>query len=69
MSQKGPAISGISLDSRALNKGDLFIALSGDPGPRFHSSSASDRDGHDFVADAERNGASALMVSRDVKTT
>ncbi|HJP51344.1 MAG TPA: hypothetical protein QF611_09960, partial [Pseudomonadales bacterium] len=54
---EGPNIEGISLDSRTVVAGDLFIALSGDPGPRFHSSSASDRDGHDFVENAEENGA------------
>ena len=31
----GSEVSGISIDSRTLNSGDLFIALSGDPGERF----------------------------------
>lgn len=65
---EGPNIEGISLDSRTVVAGDLFIALSGDPGPRFHSSSASDRDGHDFVENAEENGAVAVMVSRNIAT-
>ena len=34
----GLDISGISIDTRTLKAGDLFVALSGDPGPRFHSS-------------------------------
>ena len=43
---------GISIDSRDLKTGDLFIALK------------DVRDGHDFVAAALANGASAAMVSR-----
>lgn len=50
----GPDISGISIDTRTLAAGDLFIALSGDH-----------RDGHEFVQLAEKSGASALLVSRD----
>jgi UDP-N-acetylmuramoyl-tripeptide--D-alanyl-D-alanine ligase len=46
--------SGISIDSRALKPGDLFVALK------------VARDGHDFVADAVANGAAAALVSRDV---
>ena len=44
--------SGISYDTRKINKGDLFIALPGK------------RDGHDFVKAAFDNGATAAMVSR-----
>lgn len=66
--RQGPDIVGISIDSRSLTPGDLFIALSGDPGPRFHSSGSSGRDGHDFVAAAEQAGAAAVMISRDVDT-
>ena len=43
--------SGISFDSRNINKGDLFIALPGE------------RDGHDFVKAFEK-GAAAAMVSK-----
>ncbi|NBB98611.1 MAG: UDP-N-acetylmuramoyl-tripeptide--D-alanyl-D-alanine ligase [Alphaproteobacteria bacterium] len=43
---------GISMDTRSLQPGDLFIALS------------AARDGHDFVADALAKGASAALVSR-----
>jgi UDP-N-acetylmuramoyl-tripeptide--D-alanyl-D-alanine ligase len=46
--------SGVSIDSRALEPGDLFVALK------------VARDGHDFVADAIANGAVAALVSRDV---
>ncbi|MBX3455786.1 UDP-N-acetylmuramoylalanyl-D-glutamyl-2,6-diaminopimelate--D-alanyl-D-alanine ligase [Ferrovibrio sp.] len=43
--------SGVSIDSRAVQFGDLFIALRG---PNF--------DGHKFVVDAFARGASAAMV-------
>ncbi|MYK30486.1 MAG: UDP-N-acetylmuramoyl-tripeptide--D-alanyl-D-alanine ligase, partial [Boseongicola sp. SB0670_bin_30] len=44
--------SGVSIDTRTLEPGDLFVAL--------HDR----RDGHDFVADAFRKGAAAALVSR-----
>jgi UDP-N-acetylmuramoyl-tripeptide--D-alanyl-D-alanine ligase len=46
------AASGVSIDSRTLAPGDLFVALT------------AARDGHDFVADALARGAAAAMVSR-----
>ncbi|MBQ74411.1 MAG: UDP-N-acetylmuramoyl-tripeptide--D-alanyl-D-alanine ligase, partial [Gammaproteobacteria bacterium] len=61
----GPDIAGISIDSRSLKTGDLFVALSGDPGPRFSTSSTIARDGHDFVQDAQSAGAAGILVSRD----
>lgn len=45
------AISGISIDTRTLNPGDLFIALKGEK-----------LDGHQFVAMAVEKGASACLV-------
>ena len=60
----GPEIGGISIDSRTTRPGDLFVALPGDPGPRFQASSRSDRDGHDFVAHAVQNGAAGALVHR-----
>jgi UDP-N-acetylmuramoyl-tripeptide--D-alanyl-D-alanine ligase len=45
--------AGISIDSRTVAAGDLFVAL---VGPNF--------DGHDFVADALAKGAAAALVSR-----
>lgn len=62
----GPAVSGISIDTRTLREGDLFVALEGDPGPRYHTSVPGTRDGHDFVADAAARGASGALVHRDV---
>jgi UDP-N-acetylmuramoyl-tripeptide--D-alanyl-D-alanine ligase len=46
------AATGVSIDTRTLAPGDLFVALS------------AARDGHDFVADALARGAAAAMVSR-----
>ena len=46
-------ISGISIDTRTLAPGDLFVAL------------RDQRDGHDFVAEALARGAAAAMVDRD----
>ena len=51
---RGPA-SGVSIDTRTLTAGDLFIAIKGDV-----------HDGHDHVARAFEAGASAALVSRDV---
>ena len=60
----GPAIGGVSIDSRRVAAGDLFVALPGDPGPRFQPSARSNRDGHDFAAHAVRNGAAAVLAHR-----
>lgn len=62
----GPDIHGISIDSRTLAGGDLFIALPGDPGPRFFVSQRSDRDGHDYVPAAFDGGAAGALVQREV---
>ena len=64
----GVGVSGISIDSRTLARGDLFVALSGDPGPRFKMSGAGNRDGHEFVSSAEESGAVGLVVSSKVDT-
>lgn len=60
----GSDVSGISIDTRTLVPGDLFVALSGDPGPRFNVSERSDRDGHDYVDHAIKAGAAAILVHR-----
>ena len=44
--------SGVSIDTRTIQKGDLFVALQ------------AERDGHDFVAQALDKGAAAALVSR-----
>jgi len=49
------ALTGVSIDSRTLNEGELFVAI---VGPRV--------DGHDFIGDAAQRGAAAALVSEDV---
>ncbi|MCC7167960.1 MAG: UDP-N-acetylmuramoylalanyl-D-glutamyl-2, 6-diaminopimelate--D-alanyl-D-alanine ligase, partial [Rhodospirillales bacterium] len=44
---------GVSIDSRSLASGDLFVALKGER-----------TDGHDYLNAAAAAGAAALMVSR-----
>lgn len=63
-SEDGPDIQGVCIDSRQAKDGDLFIALSGDPGPRFNSSIESPRDGHDFIEGALKSGAAGVMISK-----
>jgi UDP-N-acetylmuramoyl-tripeptide--D-alanyl-D-alanine ligase len=52
--QVGPevTVTGISADSRAVSSGELFVAL------------RDARDGHDFLASAFANGATAALVER-----
>lgn len=57
-------VDGIGIDSRTLSEGDLFIALSGDPGSRFQATSRSERDGHDYIGDAAQKGAALALVHR-----
>jgi UDP-N-acetylmuramoyl-tripeptide--D-alanyl-D-alanine ligase len=49
------AAAGVSIDTRTLAPGDLFVALTGENG-----------DGHRFVADALAKGAAGAMVHQDV---
>jgi UDP-N-acetylmuramoyl-tripeptide--D-alanyl-D-alanine ligase len=49
------ALGGVSIDSRTLTEGELFVAI---VGPR--------ADGHDFIGDAAQRGAAAALVSDDV---
>ncbi|HJP58360.1 MAG TPA: UDP-N-acetylmuramoyl-tripeptide--D-alanyl-D-alanine ligase [Gemmatimonadaceae bacterium] len=48
--------TGITTDTRKIGKGNVFVALKGE---RF--------DGHDYLADAVRDGAAALVVSKPPK--
>lgn len=48
-------IKGVSIDSRTIKEGELFVAIRGD---RF--------DGHDFVPEAIKRGAWGAMVERSV---
>jgi UDP-N-acetylmuramoyl-tripeptide--D-alanyl-D-alanine ligase len=47
------AVSGVSIDSRGVQPGDLFVAL------------RDARDGHDFAADALARGGACALVDRD----
>ena len=47
------SVNGITTDTRKIGKGDVFVALKGE---KF--------DGHDYLRDAVRDGASALVVSK-----
>ena len=51
------AAEGVSIDSRSLSRGDLFIAIRGNRS-----------DGHDYVADALGKGAAAAMIANDWRT-
>ena len=48
----------VTHDSRALGAGDLFVAIRGE---RF--------DGHEFIAQAEKQGAAGALVERSVQAT
>jgi UDP-N-acetylmuramoyl-tripeptide--D-alanyl-D-alanine ligase len=48
------AVNGVSIDTRSLEPGDLFIALAGE------------RDGHQYVAQALAKGAAGVLASRPV---
>ena len=51
-------VSGLAIDSRVVQPGDLFAALRG-----------ADFDGHMFIPEAERRGAGALLVEALASTT
>lgn len=50
------SFDGVSIDSRSVGTGQLFVALTG---PRF--------DGHDYLADVQAKGAVAALVEREVE--
>ena len=47
---------GVSIDSKKIKKGNLFIALKG-----------KNKDGHDYVSNAFKNGASFCVISKKIK--
>ncbi|MBP9232283.1 MAG: UDP-N-acetylmuramoylalanyl-D-glutamyl-2, 6-diaminopimelate--D-alanyl-D-alanine ligase, partial [Phenylobacterium sp.] len=49
------AVDGVSIDTRSIETGDLFVALAGV------------RDGHEFVAPALAKGATGALVSQPVE--
>ncbi|MDA0785682.1 MAG: UDP-N-acetylmuramoylalanyl-D-glutamyl-2,6-diaminopimelate--D-alanyl-D-alanine ligase [Proteobacteria bacterium] len=54
-SDNGWTATGVSIDSRTCQPGDLFVAITGE-----------NFDGHDYIADAFAAGATAAVTSRDV---
>ena len=48
----------VSVDSRQTKKGELFVAIKG-----------SQLDGHDFIAEAIKNGAISIMIDADKEAT
>ncbi len=55
--KEGLTFEGISTDSRTVEPGQLFLALSGES-----------FDGHDFVSDALARGATGVVASREIHT-
>ncbi len=58
--ESGPAMqecTGVGTDSRTVNAGDSFFAITGE---KF--------DGHDYIRDAFANGAACAVVERDIET-
>ncbi len=51
------AFTGVSTDSRSIMAGELFVALNGE-----------NFDGHEYIEKAQARGATAVLVSHDVKT-
>lgn len=62
--EAGPDVTGVAVDSRQISPGELFVALPGDPGPRFNPSYRSTVDGHDYVAAAAAAGAAGALVHK-----
>ena len=54
MTTRDWSASGVSIDSRTVGEGDLFVAIRGP-----------NTDGHHYVGDALARGATAAMVARD----
>ena len=53
-SESDPDILSVSIDSRSVSKGDLFIALNGEF-----------TDGHNFISMALEAGATGAMISKE----
>ena len=52
-----PLVGGIATDSRECRPGDMYIAITGER-----------VDGHDFIDNAVKNGAIAVLVARPIET-
>lgn len=55
LGDNGAQVTGVAIDSREVQPGNLFVAL---PGNRV--------DGHDYAADAVSRGAAAVLLARDL---
>lgn len=53
--QENPEVTGIQMDSRKISKGDLFVAISG-----------FEFDGHQFIDDAIKKGAVAVIGEKEL---
>ena len=51
-------VSEFSIDTRSIQKGEVYIAIEGQ-----------NFDGHDFIEDAEKKGAKAIIASREVSSS
>ena len=51
-------VSKFSIDTRSIKKGEVYIAIEGQ-----------NFDGHNFIEDAEKKGAKAIIVSREVSSS
>ena len=58
LGEEAVEIAGIAYDSREVNAGDLFIAITG-----------FETDGHKYISDAIENGASAVLVEKDIQNS
>ena len=50
-------VSEFSIDTRSIKKGEVYIAIEGQ-----------NFDGHDFIEDAEKKGAKAIIVSKEISS-
>ncbi len=55
--EKSVTVRGVSINSRTVKKGDLFIAIKG-----------ANYDGHDFISEAIKKGACSVLVSKKIKS-
>ncbi|HJY99052.1 MAG TPA: Mur ligase family protein [Patescibacteria group bacterium] len=56
LAQKASSFKGISADSREVKDGFIFVAVKGEVA-----------DGHDFIKEAVKNGATAIVGEKDIK--
>lgn len=62
----GPQVHSVSIDSRTLTPGSLFVALDGSTGSLLTADKGSGHDGHSFVQHAAKAGAAGALVHKDL---